>query len=106
MAVIGPRVRRSMGRVVTGNAGVRQPLLPAATRMPAAPWSVGDVAVLLGSGLGFLLAALIVTLGLAQLQGINAHQADVRGAIGTIVSVCYYLFLLWMIQALIVHRYG
>jgi membrane protease YdiL (CAAX protease family) len=105
MDVLGPRMRRGVARVVPGNAGGRMPLLPAATRRPAAVWRVRDALLILGAGLLFLIAALIVSLGLAQLQDVDAQSTAPRALISTLVSAAFYLFLFWMIQLLILRRY-
>ncbi|HWE60936.1 MAG TPA: type II CAAX endopeptidase family protein [Chloroflexota bacterium] len=105
MDVLGPRMRRGVARVVPDSAGGRAPLLPAATRRPAAVWKVRDAFLVLGAGLAFLIAALIVTLGLAQLQEVNAQSAALQAVISTVVSTTFYLFLFWMIRLLIVQRY-
>lgn len=105
MDVLGPRMRRSVARVVPGSAGGRTPLFPAATRRPAATWKVRDAFLILGGGLAFLVVALIVSLGLAQLQSVNAQSTTPRALISTLVSTSFYLFLLWLIWLLVVSRY-
>src|SRR5579871_1899522 len=105
MDVLGPRMRRSVARVVPGSAGGRTPLFPAATRRPAAIWKVRDAFLILCCGLLFLLVALIVSLGLAALQNVDAQSTTPRALISTVVSTSFYLFLLWMIWLLIVQRY-
>lgn len=105
MDVLGPRMRRGVARVVPGSAGGRTPLLPAATRRPAASWRVIDAFVILGAGLFFLIMALVVSLGLAQLQNVDADGSLTRALISTIVSASFYLFLFWMVSLLVVQRY-
>ena len=105
MDTLGPRMRHGVSRVVPGSAGGRTPLLPAATRRPAAVWKTRDALLILGAGLLFLLMALIVSLGLAQLQNVDARSMLARALISTTVSTIFYLFLFWMIRLLIVQRY-
>lgn len=105
MDVLGPRVRRGVARVVPGSTGGRTPLLPAATRRPPAVWRVRDAFLIFGAGLLFLIVALIVSLGLAQLQDVDAQSTTPRALISTLVSTTFYLFLFWMIRLLIVERY-
>ena len=100
MDTLGPRMRHGVARVVPGNAGGRTPLLPAATRRPAAVWKVRDALLILGAGLCFLLMALVVSLGLAQLQNVDARSMLARALISTTVSTIFYLFLFWMIPLL------
>lgn len=105
MDVLGPRMRRGVARVVPSNAGGRPPLLPAATRRPAAVWKARDAFLILGAGLLFLLSAMVVSLGLAQLQYVDPRSTAPRAVISTLVSASFYLFLFWMIRLLIVRRY-
>ena len=105
MDVLGPRMRRSVARVVPGSAGSRPPLLPAATRRPPASWRILDAFLVLGAGLLFLAIALVVSLGLAQLQAVDTRDTLLRTLIGTVVSASFYLFLLWMVHLLILQRY-
>lgn len=101
MAMLGPRARH----VLAGGAGRRPPLLLPATRMPAAPWRVRDAFLVLGSGLFLLAAALVVTLGLFELQAADVQDTTTKAAISTVVAAVYFLFVLWMIRLLIVRRY-
>ena len=81
-------------------------LLPprAATRMPIVPWRIRDGLLVLGGGLLFLVAALIATLGVFELQADTADEGA-RAAISTLVSTGFFLFMLWMIWMFIVRRY-
>src|SRR5579871_359198 len=101
MAVLGPGVRRPLA----GGDGRRPPLLLSATRMPAAPWRVRDAFMVLGSGLLLLATALVVTLGLFELQAANVQDTTTKDTISTVVAAGYFLFLFWMIRLLIVQRY-
>lgn len=101
MDALGPRMRRA----AAGGASGRTPLLPAATRRPAAPWKVREAFLVLGTGLVFLIGALIVSSGIAHLQAIDTHDRLLQALISTVVSTAFYLFLLWMIYVLIVRPY-
>jgi len=101
MAVLGPRARRAL----LAGTGRPAPLLLSATRMPTAPWRVRDAFLVLGSGLLWLAMALVVTLGLFQLQAANGQDSNTKAAISTVVAAAYFLFLLWMLKVLIVQRY-
>jgi membrane protease YdiL (CAAX protease family) len=61
--------------------------------------------LVLGGGLLFLVAALIITLGLFELQSADAGPEGLRAAISTVVAAAFFLFLLWSIYILIVKRY-
>ncbi len=100
MAVTGPRVRRaaSMG------TGRRMPVL-AATRRPSATWKVRDAVFIMGAGLAFLLAALVMSLGVFELQGSAFAGSESRAALSTFVPAAFSLFLFWMIYVVVVHRY-
>ena len=100
MAVTGPRVRRA---VPIGSGG-RTPAL-AATRRPPASWKVRDALYIMGGGLAFLLAALVTSLGVFELQGSTFSDSESRAALSTFVSAGFSLFLLWMIYVVVVHRY-
>jgi len=83
-----------------------RPALPLpATRRPAALWKARDAFAILGAGLLFLLASLIVTLGLFQLQAADTQDTDTKDTISAVVSLAFFLFLLWLIHMLIVKRY-
>jgi membrane protease YdiL (CAAX protease family) len=85
-----------------------RPILPLpATRRPAAPWKARDAFAILGAGLLFLVASLFVTLGFFQLQAADTQDADTKDAISAGVTLVFYLFLIWLIYALIIkrHRY-
>jgi membrane protease YdiL (CAAX protease family) len=100
MAVTGPRVRRA---VPIGSGG-RTPVL-AATRRPPASWKVRDALYIMGGGLAFLLAALVTSLGVFELQGSAFSDSESRAALSAFVFTAFYLFLLWMIYVVVVHRY-
>ena len=83
-----------------------RPTLPLpATRRPVAPWKARDAFAILGACLLFLLASLIVTLGLFQLQAADTQDANTKDAISAVVFLVFNLFLLWLIHMLIVKRY-
>jgi CAAX protease family protein len=100
MAAVGPHVRRA----VSLGSGRRTPVF-VATRHPPAPWKVRDAVLVMGAGFLFLVAALITTLGVFELQGGSLADSDARAVISTLVSAGFYLFLLWMIYVTVVHRY-
>lgn len=85
--------------------GGRAPLPVPATRRPPAPWKIRDAFVILGAGLAFLLASLIVTLGLFELQSADPHDQTTKDAISALVGLAFYLLYLWLIWMLIVKRY-
>ncbi|MGH2410358.1 MAG: lysostaphin resistance A-like protein, partial [Chloroflexota bacterium] len=69
------------------------------------PWKARDAFAIMVAGLAFLLASLVVTLGLFELQSADAHDTNTKDAISAIVLLGFYLFLLWLIWMLIVKRY-
>ncbi|HVC80330.1 MAG TPA: CPBP family intramembrane glutamic endopeptidase [Chloroflexota bacterium] len=85
--------------------GARAPLPVAATRRPPVPWKARDAFAILAAGLAFLLASLIVTLGLFELQSADAHDTNTKDLISTIVQLAFFLLLLWLMWMLIVKRY-
>lgn len=105
MDALGPRVRRNAARVTVGGTGLRTSFLPPATRSPAVPWRAREAFLVLGSGLSFLVLALIVTLGVVELQHADVRADTARALISTGVSSGLYLFLIWMVGILIVRPY-
>ncbi len=100
MAVTRPRVRHAVPLA----SGGRTPVL-AATRRPPATWKVRDAIFIMGAGMAFLLAALVMSLGVFELQGSAFDDSESRAALGTFVSAAFALFLLWMIDVVVVRRY-
>jgi membrane protease YdiL (CAAX protease family) len=61
--------------------------------------------LVLGGGLLFLVAALVMTLGYFELQSADAGPDSLRATISTLVYAAFCLFVLWTIYVLIVKRY-
>jgi membrane protease YdiL (CAAX protease family) len=59
----------------------------------------------MAAGLGFLVAALITTLGVFELQAGDLTASGPRAAISTGVSAGFFAFLLWMIYLVVVKRH-
>lgn len=72
----------------------------------AVPWRVRDAALLLGLGLGVLLLSLLGAQGYYRLQGPpTAVPPQPPAALGTIVTVLFYLAILLGAWLLVVRRY-